>query len=207
MQKNIDPTNNNNPNPIILNLNDKWEESTTSQPEALAQDAAGSVKQETSETAAPGMANKARSTAEEMSKNARDAAQNLNAKTQEATTKLQGTAQEISNNTRDMFSSMSNKFKAWTAKTQETVGEISDAARTKAQEVGSKVQGSMTSTSADGDVADAPKGLNSKMQDAAAYKAFLYNLGQRVAQAVVEGGFLGIGGQLVSNQEAALLRD
>lgn len=43
--------------------------------------------------------------------------------------------------------------------------------------------------------------------DAAAFKGWLQEVAQRVAQASREGGFLGIGGTLVSDEEQAALRD
>jgi hypothetical protein len=43
--------------------------------------------------------------------------------------------------------------------------------------------------------------------DSAAFKAWLQSIGQKVAEAAKEGGFLGIGGTQVSDQEKAALTD
>ena len=43
--------------------------------------------------------------------------------------------------------------------------------------------------------------------DAAAFKAWLHNISQHVADAAREGGFLGIGGVLVSEAEKATLTE
>lgn len=43
--------------------------------------------------------------------------------------------------------------------------------------------------------------------DAAAFKAWLYGIGARVAEAATEGGFLGLGGVKVSNAERATLAE
>ncbi len=45
------------------------------------------------------------------------------------------------------------------------------------------------------------------VQDALAYKEFVYNLAQKVAEAGKEGGFLGIGSQTLSDTERDLLKD
>lgn len=44
-------------------------------------------------------------------------------------------------------------------------------------------------------------------QDSQAYKAFVYTLARRVAEAAREGGLLGIGGQYLSEAEQTLLKD
>ena len=51
--------------------------------------------------------------------------------------------------------------------------------------------------------------LNEKgfSDDAATFRNFLWNIGNRVAQAAKEGGFLGFGGERVSENERALLAD
>ena len=44
-------------------------------------------------------------------------------------------------------------------------------------------------------------------QDASAYKQYVFDLARKVAEAAKEGGFMGIGGQAISAEEDAILRE
>jgi len=92
---------------------------------------------------------------------------------------------------------------------KEEVKEAQQSLRAHAQEMQGTEVGAIKSklqTLAVGEVTKAVAILKAKSpQDLAAYQAFVAGVGQKVAQAASEGGFLGIGGERVSADEKQML--